>query len=117
MKKILVIEDEQNIQLLYRTELESAGFSVETCNTASDARQIMIAYAPDLILLDIRIKGDEDGVSFLSKFRESGGSTPVVIITAYDIYQQEFQIWAADAFLLKSSDTRELLKTVHDLLD
>jgi DNA-binding response OmpR family regulator len=115
-KKILVIDDEQNIRLLYKTELEAVGYEIATAADAIEAWSLVASFTPDLILLDIRLGGDQDGVSFLSEFRHKAIKTPVVIVTAYDNYQQDFNVWAADAYLLKSGDTQKLIATVNQLL-
>lgn len=116
MKTILVIDDESSIRLLYRTELEAAGYNVIESGNFSDARNIINTSPPDLITLDIRLNDEIDGIQFLMELRRSGLSIPVIIITAYNQYQYDFKSWAADAFLVKSSDTRKLIDTVNGLL-
>lgn len=116
MKKILVVDDEVNIQLLFKTELENYGYEVACCSSIQALRSILPIFKPDLIVLDIMLEGDEDGITFLEHFRSEGNKTLVVIMTAYEKYQQNFKSWAADEFLVKSSDTQILLHTIQRLL-
>jgi DNA-binding response OmpR family regulator len=116
MKKILVVDDETNIQLLFKTELETCGYQVECCSSIHTLRSIFPTFKPDLIVLDIMLEGDEDGITFLEQFRSEGHDTLVVIMTAYEKYQQNFKSWAADEFLVKSNDTQALINTIKRLI-
>ncbi len=114
--KILVVDDEENIRLLYQEELTDAGYEVETAKDAKDADKKIDQFHPDLITLDIRMPGI-DGIEFLRNFRERDKDTPVVLCTAYSDYKQDFRVWASEAYVVKSSNLEPLLKTIREVLD
>ena len=57
MKKILLVDDEESIHLLYRAELEEEGYMVHSALTGIDALQKSKIVSPDLIILDINMPG------------------------------------------------------------
>lgn len=114
--KILVVDDEENIRLLYREELTDAGYEVDTARDALDADKKIPLFRPDLITLDIKMPG-MDGLEYLRKFREKDKTTPVVLCTAYADYKRDFQIWASDAYWVKSSNLDQLKTTIREVLE
>ena len=107
--KILVVDDEENIRMLYQEELIEAGYEVETAKDAKDAEKKIEVFHPDLITLDIRMPG-MDGIEFLRNFRERDKDTPVVLCTAYSDYKQDFRVWASEAYIVKSSNLEPTAK-------
>ncbi|MBI2840178.1 MAG: response regulator [Acidobacteria bacterium] len=82
--RILLIEDEPDIQAIARLALEGiGGFTVEICSTGAEAIQKAPVFAPDMILLDVMMPG-MDGPTTLRALRgiESVATTPVVFLTA-----------------------------------
>ncbi|RTZ93546.1 MAG: response regulator [Deltaproteobacteria bacterium] len=116
MKKILVVDDEEAIRSLYRMELEEAGFEVKTAESGEKALEIMEGFEPDLVTLDIKMPG-MDGLAVLGEIRKRGKDFPVILCSAYGEYKQDFSSWASDAYIVKSSDVEELVRTVRDLLE
>lgn len=115
-EKILVVDDEENIRLLYREELEEAGYEVDTARDAMDAARKIPEFKPDLVTLDIKMPG-MDGIEFLRKFREKDKTTPVVLCTAYADYKKDFKIWASEAYVVKSFNLDRLKDTIREVLD
>ena len=115
MPKILVVDDEENIRLLYEIELKEEGYDVMTATTAEEALKLLETYNPDLITLDIRLPG-MNGIEFLRKVKEKKRELPVLMCTAYDDYKQDFAVWASEAYIVKSADLDELKKTIRTLL-
>jgi len=114
--KILVVDDEEHIRLLFSEELEEAGYEVRTAKNARDAEKKIGEFGPDLITLDIRMPGI-DGIEFLRKFREKDKTTPVILCTAYSDYKQDFRVWASEAYIVKSSNMEPLKTTIKEVLD
>lgn len=114
--RILVVDDEEHIRLLYSEELKEAGYEVETAKDAKDAERKIGLFAPNLITLDIRMPGI-DGIEFLRKFRETDKKTPVILCTAYSDYKQDFRVWASEAYVVKSSNLDPLKDTIKEILD
>ncbi len=115
MKRILVIDDEENIRLLYKEELTEEGYEVSVAASAQEALAKIEAERPDLITLDIRMPGI-DGIEFLRLLRERDRDLPVIIVTAYGEYKQDFSVWASDAYVVKSADLDELKAIVRKVL-
>lgn len=115
MKRILVVDDEENIRLLYQEELKDAGYEVVTAKSGEEALIMVNEKKPDLITLDIKM-ANMNGIDFLRQLRNTHRDLPVIICTAYDDYRQDFQLWASDAFVAKSSDITELKARISELL-
>jgi CheY-like chemotaxis protein len=116
MAKILVIEDEKNLRLLYKQDLERDGHNVVTAGTAPEGIALVESEHPDLVVMDIRLPG-MDGLEAMGKVLDRHPKLPVVLNSAYSSYQENFMSWAADAYVVKSADTDELRARVRELLD
>lgn len=84
LQRVMYVEDETDIQAVVKLALEMfGGFTVITCSSGQEALQQVVAFAPDLILLDVMMPG-MDGPTTLQKLRQLPGlaATPVVFITA-----------------------------------
>jgi DNA-binding response OmpR family regulator len=114
--KILVVDDEENIRLLYKEELTDAGYEVDTAKDAMDADKKIPVFRPDLITLDIKMPG-MDGLEYLRKFREKDKQTPVVLCTAYQDYKKDFKVWASEAYVVKSFNLDHLKATIKEVLE
>jgi two-component SAPR family response regulator len=53
----------------------------------------------------------DEGIDLLRKMKEMRPKIPIIMLTAYD-YRDEFAIWCADAYIVKSSDLTELKSTI-----
>ena len=115
MKKILLVDDEESIHLLYRAELEENGYKVYSALSGRDALQNFKIISPDLIILDINMPG-MNGIEILRQIKEINPHLPVVLCTAYQEYKQDFSVWASDDYIVKSSDLNNLKDAVHHLL-
>ncbi len=81
-KKIVVVEDELIVGMMIKLKLEKMGYSVAGfASKGKDAISLVSAIHPDLILMDIRLKGGMDGIETAMKIRESY-NIPIVFITA-----------------------------------
>jgi CheY-like chemotaxis protein len=84
LKKIMLVEDDADIQLITRLSLEvGGGYNVCVCGSGAEAVQSAPAYAPDLILLDVMMPG-MDGPATMDALRKLPelAATPVVFFTA-----------------------------------
>lgn len=114
-KKILLVEDEEGLRLLYGEELEAEGYEVIFASNGKEALRQLEADRPDLIILDI-VMPVMDGMETLGQIMGRERKVPIIIHTSYPGYREDFMSWAADAYVAKSSDLRELKETVGDLL-
>jgi len=115
MYKIMVVDDEVHIRMLYKKEFEREGFEVVLVPGAEGALAAMAAQRPDLVILDIELGGD-NGLELLNLMRQNYRDCPIVLNSAYSTYKSDFQSWLADAYIMKSSDLRPLKDKVKSLL-
>jgi CheY-like chemotaxis protein len=115
MKKILVVDDEENIRQLYKEEFEELGYEVTTVADGIQALAALDKMKFDLVTLDMRMP-DIDGIETLRKMKEKNSTLPVIICTAYEEYKHDFGSWCSDAYVVKSADTSLLRETVKKIL-
>ncbi|HAS53003.1 MAG: two-component system response regulator [Nitrospirae bacterium GWC2_57_13] len=115
MKKILVIDDEENIRQLYKEEFEEMGFEVTVAGDGPSALAAMEKVKFDLATLDMRMEG-MDGIETLRRMKEKDKGLPVIISSAYEQYKNDFGSWASDAYIVKSADMTALRETVGKIL-
>ncbi|HNY65128.1 MAG TPA: response regulator [Deltaproteobacteria bacterium] len=118
MKRILVVEDDKNIQRLLQEELTDEGYGIDIVSDGKEA----LAYLegangqkPDLIILDLRMPR-MNGFETMGNIIKSRQSTPVIIHTAYSSYRDDVMVMAADAYIEKSHDLTKLKETIKELI-
>jgi CheY-like chemotaxis protein len=116
MKTILVVDDDEAIRTLLQEELEDEGYKVMIATNARDALKMVESEALDLVVLDIRMPG-MDGLEALPRILGIKEGLPVILNTAYSQYQESFMSWAADAYVVKSSDLTELKEKIKELVN
>jgi CheY-like chemotaxis protein len=114
-KKILLVEDEEGLRMLYEEELKAEGYEVILAQNGKEALRQLEEIRPDLIILDI-VMPVMDGMEALGQIMGRERKIPIVLHTSYPGYREDFMSWAADAYVAKSSDLRELKETVRELL-
>ena len=114
-KRILVVEDEESLRLLYKEELTSEGYEVFTAGNGKEAIQQLEKGKPDLIILDI-VMPVMDGMEALGRIVGKERKIPIILNTSYSGYRQDFMSWAADAYVTKSDDLTELKNKIRELL-
>jgi DNA-binding NtrC family response regulator len=115
MAKILIVDDEVNVRKLYSEELKNDGYATVAAANIGEAVDAIEKETPDLIILDIKL-GEESGIDCLMEIVERHKNLPVIINSAYSVYKDNFQTWAADAYIIKSSDLKPLKDKVKELL-
>jgi two-component system alkaline phosphatase synthesis response regulator PhoP len=117
MKKILVIEDEDNIRELIEFNLLSDGYEVITAGNGQNGLDLAMSESVDLILLDIMLP-EMDGYDVIKSLRNVVNETPVIMLTAKSdevdkILGLEF---GADDYMTKPFSTRELKARIKAVL-
>jgi len=115
MEHLLLVDDDPEFTLAYQKELEAEGYRVTVVNEGHSALKQVRDESIRLVILDIRMP-DMDGIEVLGKIMSLRPGLPVIIYTAYDSYRDSFLSWAADAYILKSPDFRELKDKIKELL-
>lgn len=111
-KRILLVDDEEGIQLLYREEFEDEGFEVISAYNGDEAMAIFREQSVDLIILDINMPG-MNGIEVLRRMKEINPNLPVILSSAYQEYKQDIGSWASEEYIVKSSNMDDLKNAVR----
>ncbi|MBI1172353.1 response regulator [bacterium] len=82
LHRILIVDDESQIQTMLRIALESAGYETRAALTGADAVRLAASIAPDAVLLDLGLP-DRDGKDVLKDIR-SFSQVPIIVLSARD---------------------------------
>jgi DNA-binding response OmpR family regulator len=115
-KKILLVDDDDGLRDLYEEELQGEGYEVVTAKNGKEALQKLERENPDLVVLDI-VMPKMDGIEALGRIIGKDKTVPIILHTSHPGYQEEFMSWAADAYLLKSTNLAKLKKKIQELLE
>jgi DNA-binding response OmpR family regulator len=89
-KKVMIIEDEIDILLLYKDYLNNKGFSVQaTSTTANEALNDYENFFPNMIILDYNLPGKLSGLEAARQILKKYPSAPIIIVTAYETVRNE----------------------------
>lgn len=115
--KILVVDDETHIRMLYQEELETEGYAVATSDGSEDILEVLGSTSPDIVVLDIKLGQQRSGLDLLQEIRSKEQTLPVILSTAYDSFQHDLKSIAADYYVVKSVDLTELKDKVRSALE
>lgn len=115
-KLLLVVDDEENIRLLYKEELTEEGYEVILAENGYEAIELVKGNDVDLVVLDIEMP-KIDGIETLRLLKEEKRDMPVVLCSAYGEYKQDFCTWASDAYIVKTADLSELKSVIKNIID
>jgi DNA-binding response OmpR family regulator len=121
-KKILVIEDEEDIRSYIMTFFEDNGFQTLGAGNGEEGLRLAKKEAPDLITLDISMP-EKSGMKTLRELQDGAGTSaiPVVIVTGVSdelkmYIEQRKHLKPPAGYVFKPIQTQELLETVKRLL-
>ncbi|SBW05004.1 Response regulator receiver protein [uncultured delta proteobacterium] len=110
--KILVVDDEKHIRMLYQAELEGEGYTVATSDGTEPILDVLEKEDPSVVVLDIKLGPDISGLNLLQTVRSSELDRPVILSTAYDSFQHDLKSIAATAYVVKSVDLTDLKEKI-----
>lgn len=112
--RILVVEDQKDLNELIVRKLTREGYSVDSCTDGNDALDFIEAAEYDSILMDIMLPGIT-GIGILKEMRGRGDDTPVLLLTAMgDVDDRVAGLDAgADDYMVKPFDFSELMARVR----
>ena len=116
MPKILVVDDQEHVRLLYSEELKEAGYEVITAESGYKLLERIEEEKPDLVTLDIKMVG-YNGLDILQDIRNDFYVLPVILSTAYDSFKEDVRSIAADFYVVKSFDLTELKNKIGMALE
>lgn len=115
MKKILLVDDDESIQLLYNEELNEEGYEVISAIDGEEALEKFQQQPVDLVILDIQMPG-MNGIEVLRRMKTINPEIPVILSSAYTEYKQDLSSWASDEYVVKSADLKELKNAVNKFI-
>lgn len=114
-KRILIVDDEEHIRLLFKEELEEEGYLVDLASNGLEALDKVRNLDFGIVILDIKMPG-MDGIQTLSEIKKLNKDQRVILCSAYGEFKQDFSSWVSDGYVVKSADTRELKDTIKNIL-
>src|SRR6478672_3581998 len=115
--RILLVEDEQDLQRLLKKALSDAGYVVDVASDGEEGHFLGDTEPYDAIILDLGLP-KMDGVTVLERWRKAGRKMPVLILTARDRWSDKVAGFdaGADDYVAKPFYTEELLARLRALL-
>ena len=115
-KKILLVDDENDTLIVLEKQLTTAGYTVVTANSGTQALSLANSEQPDLIVLDIQMP-DMDGIEVALKFKEDSvtKNIPIVYSTCLLSEDEDYRC-GGNIMLAKSKDTKELIAVIDKVL-
>jgi len=116
---VLVAEDSQDTRIMLKRAFEVKGYRVFEAEDGQQALEMARHYRPSLMLVDLNMPV-LDGLEMIKNFRQlerNGEHTPIVAITAYDVYGMEEAAMetGCNRYLSKPLDLEELDRALKDL--
>ena len=120
MKRLLIVEDQADIRKLIRMTLEFEDYDIHEAVNGVEGLRKAIDIAPDLILLDVMMPGELDGLAVCARVRADPAlrQTKVVLLSARS-QLQDFEAGTragADAYLAKPFSPLQLIESIERLL-
>ncbi len=120
MKKILIVDDQQEVRELVSVTLEIGSHEILTASNGSEALEIARSAHPDVILLDVMMPGGPDGIEVCRRLKsdESTQDIYIVILTAkgQDADRQRGGDAGADDYFVKPFSPLELMQKIDTVL-
>jgi CheY-like chemotaxis protein len=119
MARILIVEDEKLINIMFRESLEHAGYETESAYDGQEGVDMHRKHPFDLIVADIMMPRT-DGVQMINELRESFPSVKILVVTAISLsgsYYRDMKIKLAGIPILQKPITKDtLISKVRELL-
>jgi len=97
VRRVLVVDDEENIRLVLRTLLKRHGYEVETAPGGDEALGLVESFGPDVVITDVRMPR-MGGMDLLSTLRAKGNDATVIVMSAYGNLDQAIEAIKAGAY-------------------
>src|SRR5690242_4318315 len=120
MNKILIVDDEPDINLTLKVALEDRGFKVDTFNDPMRALENFKTRSYDLLILDIKMP-NMNGFELYREIKKIDKNVKVCFLTAgemyYGIHQDIFDTLDANCFIRKPVENKELIERVNKIMN
>lgn len=117
LKRILVLDDNEDILEVVHEALSYAQFEVKSISESDGLMLLLDEFKPDLVLLDYRISGTNGGdICRQIKTHPRFGNMPVIIFSAYINHEKDILAYGCDTVINKPFDLIELIAKVNELV-
>ncbi len=115
--RLLLVEDEVDIQSFLRRSLEEAGYTVESAHDGQSAERLAVENTFDILIVDLGLP-DQDGICLILRLRQLGVKAPVLILSARRSVDDRVRglEQGGDDYLTKPFALAELLARLRNLL-
>jgi CheY-like chemotaxis protein len=118
LKRILVLDDNQDILEVVHETLSYENFEVKSISESSEVIPLVADFHPNLVLLDYRVSGTNGGeLCRQIKTHPLYKNIPVIIFSAYLNHADELMAYGCDAIINKPFDLSELVDKVNNLIN
>lgn len=126
-KKILVVDDDKDLVASLETFLGARGYEVSSAGNSKEAYARILEAKPDLIVLDVMMDYDEEGMVLASALKTDGPTQdiPIVVLSGFNLQKDTRekvlaslmgQDWPAESFMQKPVRLAELAERIETLL-
>ena len=111
-KRVLIVEDDENTVRVLQYALGESGYQIAAAPSGSLALGEVQIRDPDVILLDLYLRGDMNGPEFLDEYRRSGGRAKVIAISGATHSDPLTQGLRVDEFIGKPFEVESVVRSV-----
>src|SRR4051812_23751223 len=97
MRRVLVVDDEENLRIVLRTLLKRQGYEVETAASGEEALTLVDTFGPDVVLTDVRMP-KMGGLDLLATLQAKGNEATVIVMSAYGNVDDALEAIKAGAY-------------------
>jgi two-component system KDP operon response regulator KdpE len=115
MARILIVEDEGDLRLLYRIVLEAEGYEVIDVGSGAEALRVLSEELVDVVVLDLGLQ-DISGLQLIDVIRSQRWYVPIIINSIYDFLGEDSHKWDVDEIISKSSGTAALVRALKRIV-
>ncbi|HSN96747.1 MAG TPA: sigma-54 dependent transcriptional regulator [Candidatus Nanopelagicales bacterium] len=114
MRRVLVVDDEENLRVVVRSFLKREGYEVEVAQSGDEALALVEAFGPDFILTDVRMP-KMGGLDLLATLKAKGNEATVIVMSAYGNVDLAIEAMKAGAYdyLQKPFKAEEVILTLR----
>ncbi|MGB9699791.1 MAG: response regulator [Thermodesulfobacteriota bacterium] len=115
MEKILCVDDDPNLLLLYQEELSEEGYELIIARNSRQALEKFDAESPQLVILDMHMP-NMDGLKTLKALLDRNKNLPIILNTAYPVDLKNILSGGIVDWVIKSSDLTELKTKIREII-
>ncbi len=122
MRKIVLVDDDPDIQESIKMVLENAGYAFKGAMNSESGMALIKDENPDLVILDVMMEQPDDGFFMAQDLRAKGIATPIIMLTSVSSvtgmkYARDNEIVNVDEFIEKPVAPAQLLGKISSLLE